>query len=77
MGLVRGGDGLGFSFGSASELACDPEGFEVGEGSSTGEVAKMLGQVKHFGEGVYSFDLHGGAGAATIESVVVGIDRHR
>ena len=58
------------------ELAGDPEGFEVGEGSSAGEVAEMLGPVEHLREGGYGFDLHGGAGAAAVERVIVGIDRH-
>ena len=58
------------------ELAGDPEGFEVGEGSSAAEVAEMLGPVEHLRERGYGFDLHGGAGAAAVERVVVGIDRH-
>jgi len=37
----------------------------------------MLAPVEHYGEGVYSFDLHRGTRAATVESVIVGIDRHR
>ncbi len=74
MGVVRligGGDGF-----AGSELASDPEGFEVGEGSSAGEVAEMLGPVEHLRQSGDGLDLHGGTGAATVESVVVGIDRH-
>ena len=36
----------------------------------------MLGPVKHLCESGYGFDLHGRAGAAAVEGVVVGIDRH-
>ena len=71
VGLIGGGDGF-----AGSELAGDPEGFEVGEGSSAGEMAEMLGPAEHLCERGDGFDLHGGAGAAAVEGVVVGIDRH-
>ena len=58
------------------ELASDPEGFEVGEGSAAGEVAEMLGPVEHLCECGYGFDLERGAGAAAVEGMVVGVDRH-
>ncbi len=45
VGLCGGGDGL-----AGVELAGDPEGFEVGEGSSAGEVAEVLGEAEHPGE---------------------------
>ena len=60
----------------SGELAGDPEGFEVGEGSSAGEMAEMLGPVEHLRERGDGFDLHGGTGAAAVERVVVGVDRH-
>ena len=37
---------------------------------------RCWGQAEHLCEGGDGFDLHGGAGAAAVESVVVGIDRH-
>jgi hypothetical protein len=72
VGLVGGGDGVG-----GVELAGDPEGFEIGEGSAAGEMAEMLRPAEHLGERVDSFKLHGGAGAAAVERVVVGVDGHR
>jgi hypothetical protein len=36
----------------------------------------MMGPTEHLREGGYGFDLHGRAGAAAVEGVVVGIDRH-
>src|SRR6266702_3957249 len=39
-------------------------------------MAEVLGPVEHLCECGYGFDLKRGAGAATVEGVVVGVDRH-
>src|SRR5260370_24554825 len=39
-------------------------------------MAEVLGPVEHLCEYGYGFDLKRGAGAATVERVVVGVDRH-
>src|SRR6185312_10095664 len=72
VGLIGGGDQL-----AGGELSGDPEGFEVGEGPSAGEMAEMFRPMEHLCEGSDSLNLHGGAGAAAVEGVVVGIDGHR
>ena len=71
VGLIRGSDGF-----AGGKLAGDPEGFEVGEGSAAAEVAEMLGPVEHLCESSYGFYFERGAGPATVECVVVGVDRH-
>ena len=59
VGLVGGGDCFGRTVFRVTELAGDPEGFEVGEGSSAGEVTEVLRPVEHLRERGYGFDLHG------------------
>ena len=71
VGLIGGGDAV-----AGESLARDPESFKVGEGSAGGEMAEVLGEAEHLCELGYGFELHGGAGAASVEGVVVGVDRH-
>src|SRR5271170_1443228 len=71
VGLVGGGDCF-----ARHELASHPKGFEVREGAAAGEMAEVLRPLKHLCEGRYGFDLHGGAGATAVESVIVRVDRH-
>ena len=73
MGLVGGGDGCvarGASWPAtqrASRLAKVPP---------LERWPRCCGQSEHLGERGDGFDLHGGAGAAAVEGVVVGVDRH-
>jgi hypothetical protein len=73
-----GAGGFGSQAGRVGVLgpkaAGDPEGFEVGDGSAAGEVAEMLGEREHAGEVGDGFNFHGGAGAASVKRVVVGVD---
>jgi hypothetical protein len=63
-----------------SELASDPEGFEIREGAAAGEMAEVASvffrPMEHLCEGRNGFELHGGAGATAVESVIVRVDRH-
>ena len=72
VGLIGGGDRF-----LGGVLSGDPEGFEVGEGSSTGEMAEVLRQAEHLCERGYGFNLHSGTGATAVERVIVGVERHR
>ena len=76
MGVVglRGGEDESGAGGFGSQTRGDPEGFEIGDGSTAGEVAEMLGQAEHAGEVGDGFNFHGGAGAASVKGVVVGVD---
>jgi len=61
---------------AGGELAGEPEGFKVGEGSAGGEVAEEVVPAEHGGDRADGFDLHFGAGAAAVAGVVVGIEVH-
>ena len=69
--LFRSNDTL-----AGSQLARDPECFQVGKGSAAGEMAQIFRPAKHAGDGANRFYFHARAGAAAVERVVVGIDRH-
>ena len=73
VGLVRGDDGF-----AGMDKAGDPEGFEVGESATTGEVTeKPIGIIaKHGCDGGDGLLFHGAGFAAAVESVIVGIDVH-
>lgn len=71
VGLIGGGNTL-----ARCELAGDPQRFEVGEGSSAAQVAQMMRPVKHLRQRGDGFNLHGGAGTASVKRVIIGVDRH-
>lgn len=58
------------------ELASNPERFQIGHGAAAAKVAEKLGPTKHGCDFANGFFFHGGAGAAAVERVIVGIDEH-
>src|SRR3984885_252989 len=74
--LIRGSDCHRTPVVRVAKLTGNPEGFEVGKGPSTGEVAEVTAELEHLRECGYGFDLHSGAGASAVERVIIGIDRH-
>ena len=68
--------GRGYSL-AGPQLAGDPERLQIGEGATAGEVAEIGWPAEHPGQGGDGFEFHGGAGAAAVQRVVVGVDRHR
>ncbi len=72
MGVVRllgGDDRL-----AGGELAGHPQGFQIGEGTAAGQVAKMLIPAEHRGDFCNRLGFHAGAGAAAVKGVIVGVE---
>ena len=59
------------------ELACDPQGFQIGHRSAAAEVTKKIFPPEHCGDFCHGFLFHGGGGAAAVQGVIVGVNEHR
>ncbi len=72
VGLVGGGDGLG----RGASWPATQRASRLAKVPPLERWPRCWGQLEHLCERGDGFDLHGGAGAAAVERVVVGVDRH-
>ena len=76
VGLVGGGDGFGRSVFGVASWPATQRASRLAKVPPLVRWPRCWGQLEHLCERGYGFDLHGGAGAAAVERVVVGVDRH-